>query len=242
LVAGPRFAIYFVPAAGTALYRFGAAVLGYDCYTGEDVARLPDVALTEAEWATLTAEPRTYGFHATLKAPFRLRDEFGHEDVLAEVKTLAASISTVPMLEPAVELIGGFVAIVPRSPSPALERLAASCVTDFERFRLPMTAQERSRRLAAGLSLHQAANLDRWGYPYVFEEFRFHMTLTGRIGSDRRLAIRALLQDKFARACGHGPIRLDRLALVRQDHPNAPFRVIGHATLSRAAKGPTFAG
>jgi putative phosphonate metabolism protein len=242
LVAGPRFAIYFVPAAGTALYRFGASVLGHDCYTGEGVARLRDVALTEAEWATLTAEPRTYGFHATLKAPFRLRDEFDHDDLLAEVEKLAASITTIPMLEPAVELIGGFVAIVPRSASPALEQLAASCVTGFDRFRLPMTAQERSRRLAAGLSLHQVANLDRWGYPYVFEEFRFHMTLTGRIGPDRRQAIHALLQDKFAQAYGHGPIRLDRLALVRQDHPNTPFRVVGHAALSRAAKGPSFAG
>jgi putative phosphonate metabolism protein len=242
LGAGPRFAIYFVPAAGTALYRFGAAVLGYDCYTGAAVARLRDVALTKAEWATLTAEPRTYGFHATLKAPFRLRDEFDPDDLLTEVKKLAASISTIPTLEPAVELIGGFVAIVPRSASPALDRLAADCVTAFERFRLPMTAQERSRRLAAGLSPHQAANLDRWGYPYVFEEFRFHMTLTGRVGPDRRLAVHALLQNEFARRCGHGPIRLDRIALVRQDHPNTPFRVIGHATVSRAAKRPTIAG
>src|SRR5450755_1194834 len=57
---GPRFAIYFVPAANTALYRFGAAVLGYDCYTGEPAARPRDGGLTEAEWAGLTAEPRTY--------------------------------------------------------------------------------------------------------------------------------------------------------------------------------------
>ncbi|MEA2946405.1 MAG: hypothetical protein QOI40_1735, partial [Alphaproteobacteria bacterium] len=161
---GPRFAIYFVPAANTALYRFGAAVLGYDCYTGEAVARLRDVALTETEWAALTAEPRTYGFHATLKAPFQLRGEFDHTDLLAEVRTLAASIPTIPALEPAVGLIGGFVAIVPRTVSPALDRLAADCVTAFDRFRLPMTAHERSRRLAAGLSQSQAANLDRWGY------------------------------------------------------------------------------
>jgi putative phosphonate metabolism protein len=235
LVAGPRFAIYFVPAANSALYRFGAAVLGHDCYTGEPVARLRDVGLTEAEWAALTAEPRKYGFHATLKAPFRLRDEFGHDDLLADVRALAASISTVPTLEPAVELIGGFVAVVPRMPSPALDRLAADCVTAFERFRLPMTEQERDRRLAAGLSQHQVANLDRWGYPYVFEEFRFHMTLTRRIQPDRRLAIHALLQNEFSRHCGYGPIRLDRLALARQYHPNAPFRVIGHAAVSRAA-------
>ena len=98
MVAGPRFAIYFVPPAGTALYRFGAAVLGYDCYTGEDVERLRDSGLTQAEWAALTAEPRRYGFHATLKAPFRLRAELDHEDLLAEIRTLAAAIPALSLI------------------------------------------------------------------------------------------------------------------------------------------------
>ncbi len=230
--AEPRFAVYFVPAAETALYRFGAAVLGYDCYTGASVARPRDLGPSEAEWAALTAEPRTYGFHATLKAPFRLRPEFEQADLLADVRTLAASVATIPTLKPAVGLIGGFVAIVPAAASPALDELAAHCVTGLDQFRLPMTAEERSRRLAAGLNLHQIANLDRWGYPYVLEEFRFHMTLTGRIGADRRAAIHALLQAEFARVCGYEPIRLDRLALVRQDHRDAPFRVIGQAPLN----------
>src|ERR1700681_3275108 len=84
LGAGPRFAIYFVPAADTALYRFGAAVLGYDCYSGEAVARLRDVGVPQPEWAALTAEPRTCGFHASLKAPFRLRGEFDQGDLLAD--------------------------------------------------------------------------------------------------------------------------------------------------------------
>jgi len=236
LVAGPRFAIYFVPAADAALYRFGAAVLGYDCYTGAPVARLRDVGLGETEWAALTAEPRTYGFHATLKAPFFLRPEFDPGDLLADIRTLAAAIPAIPALEPAVELIGGFVAIVPQVASPALERLAADCVTAFDRFRLPMTQAERDRRAAGGLNRCQTENLDRWGYPYVFEEFRFHMTLTGRIGSDRRLAIHALLQEAFARHCGLAPVGIDRLALVRQEHAKSPFRVIGHARVRRTTR------
>jgi putative phosphonate metabolism protein len=231
---GPRFAIYFVPPADTALYRFGASVLGYDCYTGDDVARPRDGGLTRAEWTALTAEPRRYGFHATLKAPFRLKPELDPEDLLAGVRTLAASISTVTAFEPAVGLIGEFVAIVPAAASPALDQLAADCVTAFERFRLPLTAQERERRLAAGLSPLEAANLDRFGYPYVLDEFRFHMTLTGRIGPDRRAAIHALLKNAFGKACGPETVRLDRLALVRQDHPDGAFRVIGHAALGRA--------
>jgi putative phosphonate metabolism protein len=234
VVAGPRFAIYFVPPAGSALYRFGAAVLGYDCYTGENTERLRDGSLTQAEWAALTAEPRRYGFHATLKAPFRLRPEFDSEDLLAAVRALATSIPTAPTLEPVVGLIAGFVGIVPALQSAALDRLAADCVTAFERFRLPLTAPERENRLAAGLSPRQAANLDRFGYPYVLEEFRFHMTLTGRIVPERRAAIHALLQNRFAKACGLAAIRLNRLALVRQDHPDAAFRVIGYAAVGRA--------
>jgi putative phosphonate metabolism protein len=234
VVAGPRFAIYFVPVAGSALYRFGASLLGYDCYTGEDVERPRDGGLTRAEWAALTAEPRRYGFHATLKAPFRLKPELDHEDLLVCMRSLAASISTVPAFEPAVGLIGEFVAIVPAAASPALDQLAADCVTAFERFRLPLTARERDRRLAAGLSPREAANLDRFGYPYVLDEFRFHMTLTGRIAPDRRAAIHALLQSAFGKACGHGTVRLNRLALARQDHPDGAFRVIGHAALRQA--------
>jgi len=215
------------PAPGSALAAFGDAILGPGPAPGPEALR--------AILAAHTAEPRRYGFHATLKAPFRLQGEFDHADLLAEVRTFAAAVPTIPALEPAVGLIAGFVAIVPRTASPALDRVAADCVTAFDRFRLPMTAPERSRRLAAGLSPRQAAHLERWGYPFVFEEFRFHMTLTGRIAPDRRAAIHALLQDEFAKACGYGPIWLDRLALARQDRPDAPFRVIGHGPVSRAA-------
>ena len=226
---GPRFAIYFVPAADSALYRFGAAVLGYDCYTGEAVARSQ---AGETDWAALTAEPRRYGFHATLKAPFRLRGEYGEADLIAQMRALAASVVESPRLEPTVDLIAGFVAIVPQAHSPALDRLAADCVTRFDRFRAPMTADETARRTAAGLSDAQAANLERWGYPYVLDEFRFHMTLTGRIAADRRAAIHSHLRQAFAQACGSHPIVLDRLALVRQDHPDAPFRVVAQTTPS----------
>ena len=229
-MASPRFAIYFVPGAETALYRFGASVLGYDCYSGTGIARTRAGELTEADWAALTAEPRTYGFHATLKAPFRLRDEFAAADLLAEMQASAAALSNIPIFEPAVEQIDGFVAVVPRNSIPALDRLAAQCVKSFDRFRAPMTADEKSRRPAAGLSAAQAQNLERWGYPYVLDEFRFHMTLTGRIAPDRRTAVHAVLREAFGQACGFHPIALDQLALLRQD-AGRPFRVVGQVPL-----------
>ena len=155
-MGSPRFAIYFVPAAASGLYRFGAAVLGYDCYSGEAVAHQRAGELSEADWAALTAEPRRYGFHATLKAPFRLRSEFTEDDLVAELRDLAASITHYPRFEPTVDLIAGFVAIVPQSRGEAVDRLAADCLTRFDRFRAPLTADEKARRTAAGLSAAQS--------------------------------------------------------------------------------------
>ena len=65
----PRYAMYFAAGADSALSRFGAGLLGYDAHTGDEVP-FPDVALRVApDWHDITADPRKYGFHATLKAP-----------------------------------------------------------------------------------------------------------------------------------------------------------------------------
>jgi putative phosphonate metabolism protein len=226
LASAPRFAIYFVPGPETALYRFGAAILGHDCYSGESLPHPGELGLSDAEWEDVTREPRTYGFHATLKAPFRLRPEFDQGDLIAEVRTLAAGPRSIPTVEPMVGLIAGFVAVVPRTTSPAVEELAADCVTALDRFRLPMTPQDKSRRLEAGLSAPQIAYLDRFGYPYVLDEFRFHMTLTGRLAPERRGSLHALLESAYARAVGPGAFSIDRIAVLRQDRPAARFRVI----------------
>ncbi|MDI1343025.1 MAG: DUF1045 domain-containing protein [Pseudolabrys sp.] len=88
----PRYAIYFVPAADTDLYRFGAAVLGYDCYSGEARAFLEDA---EREWSNFTREPRVYGFHATLKPPFRLAEGYDEADLARAVTDFAANHAAV---------------------------------------------------------------------------------------------------------------------------------------------------
>src|SRR5262249_56836083 len=124
------------------------------------------------------------------------------------------SVLPPPLLRPPRSL-----ALFPGQPSPDLDRLAADCVTAFDRFRRPLRAQERSKRLAAGLSASQIAHLDRWGYPFVFDDFRFHMTLTGPVGVDRRGAMLTLLQAGLERSHGRRALPIAQLALVRQDDP-----------------------
>lgn len=227
-----RYAIYFVPPAGSDLYRFGAVFLGFDCYTGADLGCPDDIELDAQEWAELTSEPRKYGFHATLKAPFHLAPSLTAADLIAELQRFAAVPRVLPAIAPAIQSLGRFIAIVPDERSEEVDRLAADCVMGFDQFRRPLIAQEKDRRLGAGLTPGQVRNLDRWGYPYVFDDFRFHMTLTGPIAAERREAIVALLQARFSRVNGNGALPVARVVLVRQDAPSERFRVACQAELT----------
>ena len=228
----PRFAIYFVPPADSALYRFGASFLGYDCYTGEGLGPPACLGLSAHDRMELTRTPRLYGFHATLKAPFHLVPTVTESDLVTEFRRFAAAPRTLATFEPVIASLGQFVAIVPAATNAAVDLLAADCVAVFDRFRRPPSLADRCKRLSAGLSPRQVENLDKWGYPFVFQDFRFHMTLTGSIEADRRAALVELLEDCFKANCGDKPLTLMQLALVRQDAPATPFRVVGRVALA----------
>lgn len=234
-MSSARYAIYFVPPPDDPLYRFGATALGYDCHAGEPVASLSGEGFSAAEWHELTAEPRRYGFHATLKPPFRLRAEYSERDLVAQFHRIAPSYGPPFSFPASVALLGSFAAFLPRERVAALHDLADACVRDFDTFRAPPSDAERARRLASPLTGRQREHLDRWGYPFVFEDFRFHMTLTGRILPDRKDAVLAFLQAALVRMPVPDEIAVGSITLLRQDRPDAQFRVIESAALQAAS-------
>jgi len=228
----PRYAIYFAAGTESALTRFGAELLGYDAYTGDELP-FPQVALHVApDWRDVTADPRKYGFHGTLKAPMALAPGKSEAEFLAACATFAGKARPIPTIRPIVDAISGFIAVIPAEPVGALQQLAADCVRDFDAFRSELTAEDRARRKPEKLSERQRDYLDRWGYPYVMEEFRFHMTLTGRLDADRRGPILAMLRERFA-GLGCDALAIDRLSLFKQDDAKARFRIIGEWVLAR---------
>lgn len=226
----PRYAIYFAPSTDTALWRFGSAVLGYDAATGQDVPALAPAGIAEAEWRDLTADPRRYGFHATLKAPFRLAGGWSEADLVAAMATLARQQPAVEA-DLAVMSLGSFVALAPRDQPPALSALADAAVDAFEPFRAPPTPAERLRRNPDAMTPRQRALFERYGYPYVRELFRFHMTLTGPLGAHAG-AIAVRLQALADEHRAGGPTPVDRIALFRQE-PGERFRIVTHERLGR---------
>lgn len=191
--------------------------------------------VSAAEWEQLTTEPRRYGFHATLKAPFRLLSAFSESQLIAKFSRFVDSGTSGPRFAASIQLLDGFAALVPSGTAPALDLLAARCVSHFDQFRRPLTKPEQSRRLEQGLTARQTAHLYRWGYPYVFEDFRFHMTLTGRLPAGRVTAALGLLQDTFEQQSVPGDIAIETIALLRQDGTDASFRVIHEAALRESA-------
>jgi putative phosphonate metabolism protein len=223
----PRYAIYYVSAPGSDLDCFGAQMLGYDAFSGKDLPFPDDAMQTAPDWRELTQEPRKYGFHATLKAPLSLAHGTTEAQFLSACESFANTSRPIPVIRPVVDPISGFIAAVPAEPSVELERLAADCTSEFDSFRAPLTAEDRARRNPSALTPRQREHLDRWGYPYVMQDFRFHMTLTGRLGADRREPVLTMLRNRFA-AIGLKTLAIDRIAVFRQHDSDSRFRIVNH--------------
>ncbi len=209
-----RFAVYFAPEDDTVLARIGWNWLGRRPGATDYLPLPPDRA-------ELVADARHYGFHATLKAPFRLAGQADESALRAAMAVFAAHRPPFD-LSLTLQDLHGFLALRPAAPSAALDRLAADCVRGFDRFRAPLNDDERRKRLSVRLTERQQAQVDGWGYPYVFDDFRFHMTLTRRLAETERAAIAAELEPLFARALAE-PVAVRSLCLFRQEGARAPF-------------------
>jgi putative phosphonate metabolism protein len=221
----PRYAIYYAPAAGTALDGFGSRLIGYDAWTGTGIPFADGVLDTVPDWRELTEDARKYGFHATLKAPFGLASDSNEASLRTACAAFAATPRILPLIRPVVAAISGFIAVIPGDPSHQLQQLAADCVRAFEPFRAPMTPEDRARRKPERMTPRQLEYLDRWGYPFVMDEFRFHMTLTCRLEDDRRSSILAMLRDRF-NELPLEQLAIDRIALFKQDDASSRFRIV----------------
>ena len=232
--ATSRYAIYYVPERTSTLYRFGASVLGYDCYSGAETA-----AWTGAlGWDEAVREPRRYGFHGTLKAPFHLVSDATEIDLFRDFTGFAREQSVLTITNMSVREFGSFIALVPDRPEPRLDRLAQDCVRYFDRFRAPLNDCDRERRLKSGLTERQIQNLDRWGYPYVFDDFRFHMTLTGKLAGDERKQALSRLCHEFHQASSSRHLTIGKIVIASQDNGSAPFKVIRSAPLGVSVYRP----
>ncbi|MCA2011394.1 DUF1045 domain-containing protein [Cereibacter sphaeroides] len=217
-----RYALYYAPPAG-ALAEAAARWLGRDALTGAEFAQPhPDLF-------GLSVSARRYGFHATLKAPFRLAEGQSAEDLVEAVSVFAAGLSAFAIDGLEVAEMVDFLALRPVGDTAALDAFAAQVVARFERFRAPMSAEDRARRRPELMTERQRTLLDSYGYPYVMEEFRFHMTLSDRLSSAQMAELRPLAEAHFAPVLER-PFAIGGIAVFGEDQDGV-FHQLHRATL-----------
>ena len=219
--ADARFAVYYAPSRESAWWAAGSAWLGRDAESGERCVAPQPEGLARA-LAELTEAPRRYGWHGTLVAPFRLAEGVTQQDVLEATRQWAHTQSPFALPVEAATL-GDFVALRPadQNGEANIGAVAASALRSLDALRARPSAADLARRLAAPLSERQRALLIEWGYPYVFDEFRFHMTLSSSLtDADERATLVAWWQ---AQTRALGPLAVDHAALFVEPAPGEPF-------------------
>ncbi len=208
-----RFAVYYAPRPGAFADRT-ARWLGWDPVLGQALPQpeLPGIA----DPAAITVEPRRYGFHGTIRAPFRLAEGLDADQLRDSVARLAARLAPVSCTGLALETLHGFLVLTPQGCEAALLELGAQVVEETNPLRAPLTEAEIARRQPQRLSPRQRELLDRWGYPFVMEEFRFHLTLTDRLPADQVGPVATALKAHFTPVLPQ-PFVIEDLCLFGED-------------------------
>ena len=215
-----RIALYYAPETDDPLHQRASALLGRDAVSG---AEIPQPAITGVDIAEVTADARGYGFHATLKPPFRVKGDVRAALQAAQDFAARAAPFALPPLR--ITDLDGFLALREAAPCPALQGLADGAVTALDAHRAPATEAEIARRKPEKLSPRQREYLEAWGYPYVFAEWRFHMTLTRRLTPAEKAIILPAVTDALGDAPAISRTVTD-ICIFAQAAPGAPFTIL----------------
>jgi putative phosphonate metabolism protein len=212
-----RVALYWAPEVADPLHAAAARWLGRDVETG---ASLPQAPLPGLDIVEITAEARNYGFHATLKPPFRIATSY------PAVRQAAAALAarTAPFALPPLQVtdLRGFLALTETAHCPALQAFADGCVRALDEHREPPTEAEIARRNPGRMTERQREYLMRWGYPYVFDEWFFHLTLSRRLSEAEKAVVLPAVTEAVGEAAAR-PRTVRELSLYTQAGPGAPF-------------------
>lgn len=217
-----RYAIYFAPPPGSELEAFGRRIVGRDHITGDEVEPLDIAELSRDELRRITKSARHYGFHATLKAPFVLRDDRSQDELHRALENFAAERTAFETPPLQISALSRWIAFTLSDRADEMDQLAADCVRSFEKFRAPLSEADIERRRQSGLTPKQDERLLAFGYPHIFDDFHFHMTLAGPLEEAERETVVGMLRREAGSLDGT-PLYVDAIALYQQPDRESPF-------------------
>jgi hypothetical protein len=231
-----RYALYLTPPSDSDLWRFGCDVIGRDALSGASSEGFSLEGYSRDSWRILTSDPRRYGFHATLKAPFPLRLDLDVADLYDRVAEFARKHSPFNAGELKVGFVKAgrglaFVALKPEGALKDLRSFEAGVVRSLDKLRAPLVESGREYQGSERLTPRQAYYLHAWGYPYVLDEFDPHFTLTSAIPDADRVA--RLLEWEFGLRVPSHALQVDALTLFGQSERGGDFKILHRFPLGR---------
>lgn len=221
-----RCAVYFVPEVHSDWWHAGSQWLGR-CAASGAVYAPPDIlGVTSSEFQALTADPRRYGWHATLKAPFTLAAGQSLDDLRDAVKTLTKRLPAFDLPPLRVSDRGGFLALRPESELSRVNETAAVCVQELHPLAQPLNDAELARRRQAPLTPEQDRLLLAWGYPWVLGHFQFHFSLSGPLSKCSPEVKAALFRAAQVRFETLPMCRFAHIALFTESQAGADFELL----------------
>lgn len=239
-----RYALYFTPAAGSPWLDAGSHWLGRNAFTNATVQQPSIPGVPDGAFSKLTENARRYGLHATLKPPFRLAEGFSADHLTAMAQAFCKVQVPIVLDDLEVRTIGDFIALRPKRQNEEIGALATRCVNYFDLLRAAPSPEELARRRRTGLTARQDALLQRWGYPYTEDQFRFHLTLTdslAQVDDKAHFAIRQAAEEHFALARSSAQMVVDALTIFREEKPGddlTVWRRIPFGEIQRGASLP----
>ena len=226
-----RYAIYYAPEASSAWWAMGSHWLGRCALTGRQLAQPVIEGVAPDLMHTYTQDPRRYGWHATLKAPFVLAPGESLSSLISGLRTIASQVSAFDMPRLQVSTDGGFLALRPIGHHKHIHNTADACVTSLQALTQPLSAEDLARRRQKKLTALQERYLQEWSYPWVLNEFQFHMSLTGplrNIPTAERIALVSAAEERFDAL---PPCRFTHLSVFAEPHAGDNFVWIDNVAL-----------
>lgn len=206
-----RYAVFYTPTG--ALAEFGASWLGWDSLEGCSVEH---PAIDGIDVASVTNRPRKYGLHGTLKAPFRLAQGADQSQLQNAASRFATQYKPFAIGEVQLRYANGFVALRPLVRSAPLQAFAGDTVKAFDPFRAPSSDADIARRRKGKLSARHDQQLLDWGYPFIFDDFHFHLTVSGGLSKRTAETVISALHLRVTRFVPN-PLVIDGVTLMGQD-------------------------
>lgn len=172
-------AVYIIPSSSSGFYKFGSSVIGYDVIREESI---PPSEST-AGLRQYVGEAAAYGFHATLAEALYFTTNNSIERVRSEVKFLSRQFKPFRLNGLRVEVSPHDVsALVVRADdqSGTVECLHHELVSRIYGLAVSSTYLAGSTVKALPReSLRAQLMLDRYGSPFIFQDYMLHFTLCG---------------------------------------------------------------